>query len=89
MRHSGCECCRARFMVPKGFDMVRSDRQNRMDRIRYGSGERVEIESCGSARLECAPKCAPKVHGEVRAAGYHWQATGMTLAFMHEKTRIP
>ena len=38
---------------------------------------------------ECAPKCAPKVHGAVRAAGYRWQASSITLAFTHEKTRIP
>jgi len=33
--------------------------------------------------------CAPNVHGVVRAAAYRWQATGMTLAFTHEKPRIP
>jgi hypothetical protein len=89
MCHVGWEWYRMGSMVPKGFDMVRSGRQDRMNRMRYRSGERVEIESCGSARPECAPKCAPKVHGAVRAAGYRWQSTGMTLAFTHEKMRIP
>ena len=37
---------------------------------------------------KCAPKCAPNMHGAVRAAGYHWHALGITLAFTHEKTRI-
>jgi hypothetical protein len=38
---------------------------------------------------KCAPKCAPKVHSKVRAAGLHWHAVGMTMAFAGKKTRIP
>lgn len=89
----GCEGYRMGFL-PTGVRPARSREiveRDRLDQTRHSSGGRLEIEleNCGAAWPECAPKCAPKVHGAVRAAGYHWQATGMTLAFTGTKTRIP
>ena len=59
--------------------------QPRPCHVRFaGSG----TERYSSFSAKCAPKCAPNMHGAVRAAGYHWHALGITMALAYEKTRI-
>lgn len=74
LTHSGIPNASPRRRVPAGATAA--------SHIRF-----VGVERCLSLP-ECSPKCAPKVHGAVRAAGYRWHELGSTLAFTHEKTRI-
>jgi len=62
-------------------------RRDRWARIMSGYGKKQLIDALPIV-AKCAPKCAPKVHGAVRATASHRRSTGMTLASMREKTRI-
>lgn len=89
MHRVECDWCRMGSVVAGRLRRIRSRRHDRLNRMRLGHGRRVETRRCGLSSPGCAPKCAPKVHGAVRAAAYHGQSTGITMAFTHEKTRIP
>lgn len=85
--------------TPKGHDSVEAwnkpatstalGEHSSTDQRRSGRDRLTGLGRRPSYRPKCAPKCAPKVHSKVRAAGLHWHAVGMTMAFTGKKTRIP